>query len=361
MTLQTIPGAWSIPWSGMSGAAGYASTLLNADPEKVGAVFQVPKTGNIRTIRFKMGTVTTGDTLKGGIYTVDASGDPTTTAYGSMVAGTVVVADADDNVEKTITLGTDAGATAGAFVSLVLEFNARVGGNLNIQLESTGQPGLLFPYKDTFNTGAWVKTITAMVFAIGYDDGTYVQIPGVEPWTVVSGLPTTAFNVDTASADEYGLKFQIPYKARCRGAIVTLGAGAGADFEVKLYDTDGTTALQTLTVVANLQQTTTVRAKTYLFATAQSISINANYRLTLRPTTTTDITLQEGIVGTAAAMDGAPGGQNWHETKRLNSGGAWTDTTTRRPFIIPLFDQLDDGVGGGAGGGGPLVGGRLVL
>jgi len=51
-------------------------------------------------------------------------------------------------------------------------------------------------------------------------------------------------------------------------------------------------------------------------------------------------------VALAAAMDGFPGGQNVHRTERTDLG-AWTDTTTKRPWMGVLLTGFNDGAGGG--------------
>jgi hypothetical protein len=43
------------------------------------------------------------------------------------------------------------------------------------------------------------------------------------------------------------------------------------------------------------------------------------------------------------------GGTEWYLSSRVN-GGAWTDTTTRRPMLWPYISAIDDGAGGGGGG-----------
>ena len=104
MTLvSVIPGAMHAA-PHLAGPWAVGGMTLDASGEKAASIFRVPKTGNIRTLRFRLGTVTTGQTLKAGLYTVDTSGDPTTTAYGGMAVGTVAVADGDDNTEKVVTL-----------------------------------------------------------------------------------------------------------------------------------------------------------------------------------------------------------------------------------------------------------------
>ena len=74
-------------------------STLDADGEKEGKVFRVPKSGTISKVGWRTATVAQNtNALTVGIYTVDASGDPcSTSAYGSMVACSQAVDAGDDN------------------------------------------------------------------------------------------------------------------------------------------------------------------------------------------------------------------------------------------------------------------------
>src|SRR5947209_14117609 len=63
-------------------------STMNATGLKVAvAILQIPATGTITAVGYRVGTMTTSDSIDVGIYTVDSSGNPTTTAYGGMTTG----------------------------------------------------------------------------------------------------------------------------------------------------------------------------------------------------------------------------------------------------------------------------------
>jgi hypothetical protein len=74
------------------------------------------------------------------------------------------------------------------------------------------------------------------------------------------------------------------------------------------------------------------------------------YRIVIKPTTGTNVTIYDYDVETAAIMDAAPGGQDFHYTSANTvtpSGeGDWTNTVTKRPFLNIIIDGLHDGLGG---------------
>lgn len=358
MALQTVQGVpYGLVLDGIAGNIQYANHLLDAAGEKMGWVFPVPKTGNIRKIGFRLGTVTTGQTLKGGLYTVDTAGDPTTTAYGGMVAGTVAVADTDDNVSKTITLGTDASATAGDIIAAVVEWDATAG-NLNIQsIGGSFSSSHDYPYGDLF-TASWAKQNTYPLLAIEYSDGTYAEILGLLPF--IDGVDSQAFNSGSGS-DEFALRIQVPFKSRLNGRIWgQFGGGTAADFDLVIYE--ATTAKVTKSIDGGFAVSTVARNKHHNLGGTEDLEVNTEHFVALKPTTVNNVSLIIGTVATAAALDQMPGGQALHLGERVDAG-AWTKTTTKRPFIVPYLDQFDDAAGGGGGGGGALIapGGGLIV
>lgn len=354
MTLVTLPRPWTPFANDFIGLTSAGALIIDASGEKYGIVLQVPKSGDIDTIRFRLATVTTGETLRAGIYTVDpATGLPTTTAYGGMAVGTVAVADTDDNSGKAVTLATPASAVAGDVVAVVIEFDSAVGnlGFTNIN----GWNGSLLPYLVTAPGGVWAKSFTAgPLIALGYDDGSYPSIPGCCPFTE-AGFASVSFDVDTAT-DEYGVKFTMPVPARLIGAIVNVQTAAGSDFEFICYN--GTTAVETLAVDGDNYGNGVARTSVLRFATPVTLAKDDARILAIRPTTTVNVALWRGALATSAQMD-ALFGPNFFSVQRVNQG-AWDESSTLiAPFIVPLFDQLDDGAGGGGGAGAPFSRVRL--
>lgn len=330
----------------LSGSAFYDNSLvIDAAGEKGGMVFEIPKTGNINTIRVRLLTTTTGQQLTVGIYTVDASGNPTTTAYGGMVAGTVSVADTDDNLEKVVTLGTACAATEGDVVAVVVEFTSTAG---NLQIARGGMLAMGFPYTLAYLAGAWGgRSANVPVVALGYDDGTYPHIYGVVPHT--AGITSVAYNSGTVTFDEYGSLWTPDVPVRLKGLYIpAYAAAAGADAEWIAYD--GTTALQTINVDGDFFRSTGVGNVARRFPTPITINAGESRRLAVRPTTANSVTLNYFGVGTTAALEAAMGG-SFVGTRRLNQG-AWDEASpyvATHPSsawltgIFPIFDMLDDG------------------
>lgn len=319
-----------------------SSLLIDASGEKAASVFQVPKTGNITHVGFKTGTVTTPQTLRVELQTVDTTtGDPTGSAYGGMVKGTQ--ASPASNTFYEVALGTQASATIGDIISAVVEFDGTVG-NLNISYIAS-QIARSFPYTDLY-TGSWAKSATSIpILTLKYDDGNYYDCQCV-PYASVAA--SSAYN-SGSTPDERALKFQVPFSCRAKGMwFYMIPAGATSDLDLVLYDSDGTTALKTVSFDANFFQTSaSSRILTVLFTSSQILLKDTFYRISAKPTTANNITVYETTVNSAGMWDSMSGGQNCYRSTRTDAG-AWTDTTTARPWAGIIIDQLDDGVSSGA-------------
>ena len=316
--------------------------LMDATAEKYGLVFRVPKTGTILKVGFCTGTVTVGDTLKAGLYTVDASGNPTATAYGGMVAQTQVVLLTEDDTAFTVTLSTGATATAGDEVALVVEFNSFVAGNLNIAgIVGSSSTANQYPYTLSY-TASWAKTSYIPIGWFEYSDGSYAYLPGVYP---VTAITSTAINTGSA-ADELALYFTVPFPTRLSGWGGEVGPQAGANFDVVLYD--GTTSLGSQSYDGDSKVSTVARGWTQQLATPIALAAGTVYRLAIKPTTANNVSVPVLTLSSAAAANQLEGGTSLYYSTRVDAG-AWTDDTTKRPCLWLLLDQFSDGAGGAGG------------
>ncbi len=338
MALVTIP---TIVWPPIlaqmrQDAGGNGAQLIDAAGEKAATVFQVPRTGSIDRLVFFTRTVTTAQTLRVGLYTVDASGDPTTTAYGGMAVGTQASPAA--NTQYEVTLATPASAVLGDMVAMVVEFASTVG-NLQIGLHDNvgGESTMQVPYLDHFTT-VWTKRSNVSGMGVRYSDGTYEFI-GTWPTGIRSDIGYA--NADTP--DERGNVLILPMRCRSNGAFLMAGStGAAGDHDIVLYGPSGQ-ALRTITRDASVGHVTSGS----IYARWNSpivLDPEVSYRLTVKPTTTNQCSVREHSVLNAAMMGCLPGGTRVYKTSRTDLG-AFTDVTTTRTWWLSLMiDQVDDGI-----------------
>jgi hypothetical protein len=326
----------------------YLIETLDAADEKFAYIIQAPKTGNISKVGWRTSTVATGATFDIRLETVSTTdGNPTGTLLDTNTNGSQVVGDTDDNTWFTTSLTSNAAVTKGDIIAIVIASPGAGGHDIDISKMDTAAAYRYhtFPYEDLF-TAAWVKDESSGTFALEYDDGSYAPIPNQFPQATNGNLSVTT----ATSPDEIGLKFKFTVPVRIIGFSVWCDLNIGAGTSFILYDSDGSTALQTFVVDPDQLSANTNTTKMYLFSGSESLSKDTFYRLTMRPDTTTLNTIAQYTVDSVAVMDSFDGGQDFHKTERTDAG-AWTDTTTARPHIGLILDAFDDGVSIGGGSG----------
>lgn len=320
--------------------AGSGNTTLDAAGEKACVVFKAPKTGNIDRVGFFTRAVTAAETLRIGLETTDSSYLPTGTQYGGSAVGTQAAPSANTFYE--VTLATPAAATAGDLIAAVVQFDSAIG---NLQIGNwdcfggTEYEG--FPFIARYTGGAWSKLGSVPGLTIRYDDGTYEFIG-----TIPFGPRIDTFFHSGSTPDEMGNIVRLPVQMRAWG--VQLVIGSANNFDVVLYNGDGSTVLRTLSFAGAQMPGTNGRCLWVPFSSPVTLDANTDYRLTFKPTVATNLNIREVEVITAAMLNMLPGGSDVHKTSRTD-GGAWTQNTLRRVWGLALvIDQIHDGAGGGS-------------
>lgn len=317
-----------------------AEVTLDNQDEKFAVIFSASKTGNISHVGWKVGTVTSSGDVTVSIQGVDpATGLPDGTPIGT--GGTETV---DTSEEYFITaLGAVAAVTVGDVIAIVITVD-NVGTVFEIDSISGGGAG--FPYVREF-TGSWVSGNRDSTVSLKYDDGLFYQVADSYPF---SGLSSDIINTSD-TPNEVGLRFKFPFPVRSVGFRALLEPDG--DCEVVLYDADNN-ELQQLTVDSNFRDDSGLGSHRWMFPTQVVLAADTEYRLTIRPTTGTDIRLFNGSVKDAGIIEALAGySLETHYTSRKYTGAgppdpaAFSEVTTKIPFLILLVDQFDDGAGGG--------------
>jgi len=323
---------------------------VNEDGDQCALVFEVPVTGTIIAVGFGIGIVTTPANLSVGLETLGATGNPSGTAYGGSAPKTNFDPTGLANTFQWATLATAAtGATAGNRVAAVIKAAGVSTISLNILVGLGSMLNAPGSYRDFYDeTGAtWTKTNVCIILALKYS-GDVIYTFGA---AAIKACTNISYNIDTATFDEYALKFKLPFKARLKGASVSMNVGAGEDFIIKLFE--GTTERATSGVIDG-DHSLSHGAHRVLFTTPYTIAADTWYYLSLIPNTTGDIILDTFDVQVATDMAGVDGGVDFIMGKRLD-GGAWTDVNTSRSWIHAIIDQVDDGAAAGSGGNMNLI------
>lgn len=337
MTMQTLftPSVSPFEWD-ISGAS---SATIDATGERVEYVVRVPKTGNITHVLVRIGSVTTAQDVDVALETLTA-GDASGTNYGGSTPGTIPLASVTANTWREVALATQASATIGDYIAIAVDFTSTIGNiSINCQLNISS----LFPYTGAFAAAAWARSSAIPMCALKYDDGSYGLI-GAQP-----GVPASSTFGSGSTPDERALRFTVPYLTRCWGLSGLIGVtNTSSDFDIVLYQ--GTTVLATKSMTAaNTSGTGSIRRTWVPFDTPQDIAANTVYYLSVKPTSANTVLLRQLDYFSNAVMGSIPQGIQFYLGTRTDAG-AWTDTTTSRPNILPMFDQFSD-VATSSGGG----------
>lgn len=342
MALRALPGHMMFPdYTALHRGTAFGTMLLDAADEKAAFVFRVPKAGTITKVGFRTSTVTTGATVDVRLETVDASGNPSGVLAGTNTNASQVIASTDDNVWFTVTLTAGYAASTGTVLAIVIVNPSASPGNLNIaRITTTFEAITGFPYSDLF-IGGWAKSSSSgMLCYIEYSDGTTAPFGNLP----LSALASVSFN-SGSTPDERGHIFQLPVPARMAGVVCVLDGLAEANFDVVLYDSDGSTVLASVSHDGDYGGNLVNQAVYYmLFGTSIALNANVAYRATLKPTTTNNIQVPEFTVPSNAFLNAVSGGKDIFRTTRTD-GGAWTENDAVRMPLALLLDGLDDGVG----------------
>lgn len=188
------------------------------------------------------------------------------------------------------------------------------------------------------NTGSYaVLTGQTPIVALECDDGTFAFLEGALPLVTYSSASVASNGAIRAA----GLKFRLPVQMSIEGAGLLLAIPNGCDGSITLYDSDGTTVLTSVTIDNDGVFSTAARTALTRFL-AYTLTANTYYRLVFLASTTTAASVYYCDVNAAGLMDGMMGGQDMHWTER-DSGGTWTDTTTRRPHFALKLSAVHDG------------------
>ncbi len=320
---------------------GARTQVLDADIEAVGFIVMAPKSGDISDVHFYTATVTTGDTMLVSLQTVDVTdGNPDGTIDQS---GTVVVGDGDDNVRKTVALGSNRTVTKGEYIAIVIEFDSFVAGNMQIRIgdDSYGREITYSKFRDTGSS--WSALFARRpILLLEYSDGSFPY-----PVDCLPASPTQYSGLDSGDTpDEVALRFKLTGPMRLSGAEWFGDLANAALPELVIYE--GTTALGTISNIdGDIKRNTSNGRYRGVFSSGVVLSAGTVYRLGLRPTTTATVGLHRLIVDSNDHLEATPGGKEFYTSTRVDQGAWDADLTTTQVAINLYFDQIDDGAGGG--------------
>lgn len=373
MTMQPFPGR-SVAWGGLydgfnDTTPAFVGPVIDATGKMlafVGRVFFHSRTGTkaIRKVGFRFGAVTKagGSALTVSLQTVNAAAGPPMQP-DEVQDQTVAIANADAGFASNVwyqtgSLNADRTVAFGELLAIVIEFDG--GGRLGadsvaIAGLATAQTGPSHQSMTVLKSGSWAVQQIVPNVILEFSDGSFGTLFGAFPCSAVSSVALTT----ATTPDEVALEMTWPGPVQIDGVGMLIQTNsAAADGDVVLYT--GTTATRTKSLLAeHSMASAATRPIVVPFDTTVDLAANTTYRMALKPTTTTAISLYYFEVANANHFQAHVGGPGWAYTARVDAGSWDSPTTTRRPFIWPYVSGIDDALTPGSPGGG-LIAGRLI-
>jgi hypothetical protein len=348
MTLVTLSAPMAFPNVSLDPygvpALASAASLSNA-AHYASYVFSAKEDMTISHVGFMPGTATGSPTIEVRIETVDGSGLPSGTLFGTNTNGTSSGGDITSSTWFVKALTASASITKGQMFCVKLKFNS--GTTLVIQhLNNVVQlmPRSL-PYQ-VMNTGSPTKgtLVTVACLALGSSSTTFYNVPGAMP---ITAYTAGAFN-NTSSAKR-GIRFVPNFNCRAVG-VSWFKTNTTGDYNIILMNDAGTELSSSSTAYDGDHADTATRAmvNTY-FDNAVTLTAGTAYRAVVEPSSATNsnmsiVTLPSADYFSATAAGAATVAQY------TSFNGSWTDSTTELPFLNVLLDQIDNGAGSGVVG-----------
>jgi hypothetical protein len=319
-----------------------SNLLIDGAADKSGCVFFAPATGTITGVLFRIGTVTTSDTIDVRLETVGSDMQPTGTLAGANTNASA--ASLVSNTWREISLTSSYSATYGELLALVIA-DGPLPGVFNLPCANFGsQPiwswcsGSPSVWHDGTGAGYVRQSNLSLLGGISYG-GQYNVIHKMVPATMSSQTWNTVNS-------HRGIRFKLPSRVVTRGVFSYPGITVATNHIYNLWDVNGFTVLRQAAIGGELIGD----RPHYAPWSAGNIELlpDVFYRVTLAPTAATNITQSISAASTAAHLNGMPGGQNCHYTQSTTNPPTqeshWTQTLTSQAVIGIWIDSLDDGV-----------------
>jgi hypothetical protein len=336
-----------------------SQTDINAAAERIAWHFIAPQAGQIEQFHVQIGTLTTAQNVHFSIQDADSDFKPDGTedefvvlASGSMSANTMT---ATGPITSDGTGGgTRRTVSKGDKLTLVAKFDSTVGDVDFVTGNGQGHSGLIPNTSVSVNSGStWTFQDRYPNMAIEYVTDGIVYTHNCYPLEAVTAS-SASFNTGT-TPDEMAMKFQVPFTGRCVGAYFVGNNTDTIQYSIETAAKSVVAGPDTVLLDAG----TTSQRRFVQWSTPVTLTIDTDYYLIWEPSTVTSKNHRYFTLSSAAMRAALPSGIVSSYNTRTDNG-AWSEDTTKwSPFSL-VFDQLDDGAGGG-GGSCALVNGTAVI
>jgi len=342
MALIEIPGGLWIPQVLPDHhVSGDNDTDINASGEKIAQIVTIPKDGTLETVAFSLRAWTQcTNGIRVSFQNLNASGQPDETQdeYRDITVGATGWFETGIISDDGTDVGTKRTVSAGDKIAIVFEFVTFDTGDAVGFRRSNNNPDNVSSPPYVYNKlPTWSQADYSYRIALKYDDGTYAVF-GNYIYPIDAAPTTTNFN-NTSTPDERALAFTVPVQVKCGGAWVLIDPDNACD--VVLYDGDGSTVLGSESL-GDGARVGGVIASAYVRWAPVILKPGTTYRLSMKPTSASNIGGYHFTVDSNALFACCEGGTSWVLSTQTDAGG-WSETNTARPFAGLLLTHISDG------------------
>lgn len=334
MAIITVP-EFRFPDFGWHALSGHTGFVLDASGEKLAGILRASKAGVITGLGFKLGPVTTGQTLRVSLQGVDAA----TGLPDGIISGffNVTVLDTDDLVWKTGTFDVPRTVVVDQRVAIVIEFASAIG-----NLEIHGVTGIVArwgfqnsSYLAHFASAVWTKQGTALpCFDVIYSDNSRAHIWGNVP---IKGVSNTSFG----GTNQIGNSFKLPATMRTKGMWIFVDPTSSDNFAAVLYDFNSVEVRRT-TIDPDTTEGGPCQLISYWDSPVTLGGGELPYRVALEAGGIFNFDVWALEFQSNDVMDGYAAGKGVFQTGRAGPSGSWIDSSTKRIMMGLIMDGIGD-------------------
>ena len=354
------PVALILPPDLLATEGGLQTTVtLNSTNTKQAFLFKARATANIISVFIRTGTVTTSQSIKVSIQSVNEASQPSRpsgTILGATANGYGVQASLAAGTLYEVTLSESVAMTIGDQYAVVIEWTSTAGTAqivvaTNVNYTPLGRASN-FMNRQTYTSGSWGAP-TSLNSGSGFVIG--IRTDASNWWMPEVTMPGVSYSVNfgfgsTNNPDEVGNKLYLP-----AGNVTALWASTDEDGtgSLVLYDSSDS-------VVASASLKPNQRGISAYACSLHSITGTAIaegwYRITLKPDSTTTVSRFVATYSTNQ-QNGRAMGSNCCLTQRTDAG-SWTDTAEAQMMIGV---EMEPTFGSGSSGGGSLINSQQLV
>jgi hypothetical protein len=315
-------------------------------PERLG-------TKTISKVHWRFGATVTkagGSTLRVSLQDVLLTGSPPAVPDGT-IDQSAVIANADANFDVNTwypgaTLDTGRTVAYADRLAVVWEYET-YGGTDSVSISTVSGAGTPYYGLESqpvlFNGSSWAVSAGIPIVMLEFSDGTFGTIEGAVVW---SNISSTSFNDSPAAQiDEYGISYIPAFTQKIDGIWGMFSISSASDPDICIYNAAGEMLPGYPVRIRSAAINSYSPRYAFIALPEATLVVGQKYYLTLRATSTTNVTVHSFDVADDDYLTITNAGASVAEVQRLNLG-TFTETLTRRPFMGFRLSAVETTSGG---------------